>query len=357
MSGRCARTWQAEAIEDGRLEGAERASFERHAASCGECRSELAELQRLRAAAQKIPHREWTPLERRRLRLGLLAEANRRTTRNPPHWRGAVLVAALAVTAALVFFALGVPKLGDGPSAVAQGPVFEVTAEQGAKWTTEHRGAHTEARLVSGSLSIHVRKLEKAQRFVLKLPDGQLEVRGTRFSVEADQAHTLSVSVSEGVVVLTLPGAGKRVLHAGQHWARSGHETERASEELPTAPSTVSAETEPSATAPEGSAAPAASVASGSADREPGKAFSLAMEAFDAGNNGLAEQRLRAFLRKFPGDSRSEDATFLCAVARARQGDRAGAARWAQSYLVAYPNGLRRREAEAMVRAAPASSQ
>jgi TolA-binding protein len=211
--------------------------------------------------------------------------------------------------------------------------------------------------LVAGSLSIHVQKLEPAQSFVLELPDGQLEVRGTRFRVEADKAHTKSVSVSEGVVVLGVRGDGARVLRAGQSWARSDREqeaVERPAAISPTTAPSASAQPKPSPGARDGFVAPAAS---SSADREPGRAFSLAMEAFDAGNNGLAEQRLRAFLRKYPGDSRSEDATFLCAVARARQGDRTGAARWAQRYLVAYPNGLRRREAEGMVRAAPSGNE
>ena len=47
----CTRAWQAEALEDGRLSGAERASFERHAASCAECASELRALVRLRQSA------------------------------------------------------------------------------------------------------------------------------------------------------------------------------------------------------------------------------------------------------------------------------------------------------------------
>ena len=51
----CARAWQAEALEDGRLSGAEHDSFERHAASCAECASELRALMRLRQAAELLP--------------------------------------------------------------------------------------------------------------------------------------------------------------------------------------------------------------------------------------------------------------------------------------------------------------
>lgn len=338
----CPRTWQAEAIEDGRLEGAERASFERHALGCAECRSELGELKRLRTALQQLPHHEWTPLERRRLRLGLLAEANRRTTRSRPRFVGVALAAAFAAVAVILVITLrGLWPASAMPSAVAS-PVYEVRAERGAEWRTEHRGAHTKTRLLSGALSVHVQKLDAKQRFVLQLPDGQLEVRGTRFSVEADERHTLSVSVSEGVVALTLPGSGKQILRAGDSWIRPGRKKEAAARRpAPLPPTTASSDAQPPREA---------SVAHSSADSGPGRAFSLAMEAFDEGNHSLAEQRLRAFLRKYPGDSRSEDATFLCAVTRAKRGDRAGAAGWARRYLVAYPDGLRRREAEAMAR-------
>lgn len=352
MSGRCARIWQAEAIEDGRLEGAERTSFERHAQGCAECRAELAAFSELRVAARDLPHREWTSLERRRLRLALLGEANERATRSPTRWRKPAFAAALATAAALMVVALHTSTPVPTTSEVPTSPVFEVTAEGAAQWRTEHRGAHTKARLLSGALSIHVQKLKADQTFVLQLPDGQLEVRGTRFRVETDGKHTSRVSVSEGVVALAVNGADERVLRAGDRWARTDRD-HTVSEPTAPAPEAPSA-TPPVRSLPSASAigdkreAPASLV-----DREPGKAFSAAMAAFDAGNHGIAEHRFRTFLRQYPGDSRSEDATFLCAVARARQGDREGASRWARRYLIAYPNGLRRREAEALVRAAP----
>jgi len=77
-----------------------------------------------------------------------------------------------------------------------------------------------------------------------------------------------------------------------------------------------------------------------------GARFAEAVAAFGAGDYGRAETLFGAFARDFSGDSRAEDATFLRADARARRGDKAGAAAGARTYLRAYPNGLRRPAAE-----------
>jgi len=70
------------------------------------------------------------------------------------------------------------------------------------------------------------------------------------------------------------------------------------------------------------------------------------MLAFKAGDDSRADGLFAAFIRDFPRDGRAEDATFLRAQARARRGDKAGAAALAREYLRAFPHGLRRPEAE-----------
>jgi TolA-binding protein len=70
------------------------------------------------------------------------------------------------------------------------------------------------------------------------------------------------------------------------------------------------------------------------------------MTAFSSGNDAKAEQLFASFGRDFPRDGRAEDAMFLRAKLRARQGDNAGAAALARQYLQAYPRGFRRPEAE-----------
>jgi TolA-binding protein len=78
--------------------------------------------------------------------------------------------------------------------------------------------------------------------------------------------------------------------------------------------------------------------------------FAAAMATFQAGSYGQADSLLASFTRDFPGDARTEDASFLRAVAHARLGDRKGAAILARAYLAVFPSGLRRKEAEALVR-------
>ena len=67
----------------------------------------------------------------------------------------------------------------------------------------------------------------------------------------------------------------------------------------------------------------------GSAARRLGSAgarFAEAVAAFGVGDHGRAETLFGAFAEDFSTDSRAEDATFLRADARARRGDKAGAA-------------------------------
>ena len=92
MRAICAQAWQAEAVEDGRLSGAERESFERHAATCADCRRERLVLAELRARAGRLPLSEPAPLERRRQRQLLLRRASELGQRSgEPFRRGPAL--------------------------------------------------------------------------------------------------------------------------------------------------------------------------------------------------------------------------------------------------------------------------
>ena len=66
----------------------------------------------------------------------------------------------------------------------------------------------------------------------------------------------------------------------------------------------------------------------------------------EQGNFGEAIERLGAFRRSHPGDSRSEDAAFLVIVALQRAGRHQAAAAAARDYLASYPSGYRRGEAQ-----------
>lgn len=191
-----------------------------------------------------------------------------------------------------------------------------------------------------------------------ELEDGisALEVRGTRFTVKADATHTRRVVVTEGVVALSFVGKGAILVRAGEQWPNESDAGSKVTG--------VVGRSEPlemDASTPLDSAGAGAGAKSTDADgsiqllprqnhkvdaeRSAGKDFSVAMDAFESGRYSKAVSQCASFLRNHPADARCEDATFLCAVARARLGDRAGASRWVKRYLATYPRGLRGREA------------
>lgn len=371
----CTRAGQAEAVEDGRLSGAERASFERHAASCTECAGELRALVRLRQSAEWLPASTPTPLEHRRQRQALLRRAGelcQRAPVEPRRRRFAAFVLSGALVAAVgIGFGLGASRSGTEAPAALAAPTYRLDASPGASWQTIAEGAAHRLRLASGSFMLEVDKLTAVQRFVLELPDGELEVIGTRFGVRVEPEGTRRVEVTEGRVVLRLRDALPISLGAGESWPAERESARAATpssvpaaapppvpaaeppsppkpaaaapseRSLPIARQTALPETKPALAAPSGEqAAPA-----GTHNDD----FARAVAAFGAGDYGQAERLFQDFERRHPEDARKEDSTFLRAVARARRGDAAGARATARQYLERYPNGLRAREAERLV--------
>ena len=72
----CARTWEVEAARDGRLTGAELASFERHASSCAACRAEATVLDGLGQSLRALREPLVDEVAIRRRKLRLLREAD-----------------------------------------------------------------------------------------------------------------------------------------------------------------------------------------------------------------------------------------------------------------------------------------
>jgi hypothetical protein len=215
--------------------------------------------------------------------------------------------------------------------------------------------------LTSGAASFHVEHLGPGQRFLLALPDGDLEVRGTRFTVRAHDGATEEVVVTEGVVALHIRDHGEIVLRAGERWPRGDAATPSPSmasplpsasdavQSAPVATAARPAAKQPEATQP-AATQPAASTSRASADAErktfvASERFVAAMTVFNAGSYARADALLGSFMTDFPSDPRREDALFLSAVARDRMGDHAAAAARAREYVRAYPAGLRQREA------------
>jgi hypothetical protein len=359
----CQRAWEAEAIENGQLDGLDRASFARHAVTCDVCAREQAALSRLRALVKRAPSVASTPLERRRLRVAVLARAHRETLDGHRDRRVAIL-AGLGLGFALLAGAFLWRRAFDRQTSA---PSFEVLPIGTTDWHLDREGAQTELRLNDGVVALHVDKLVPTQRFVLLLPDGELEVRGTRFFAEVREGRTARVDVTEGTVVVRLAAEAPRTLTAGQGWHRDGPGgRESAAESGTSAPLVPSPVPEaPPRAAPERSRAPNAArstpasapkTADNSVSPSAGMCFARAMAAFDAGSYDRAEELFADFERRFPTDSRIEDADFLRVVIRMRGGDSSGAEQRAHAYLARHPKGLRHGEVEAFLRRVSANA-
>jgi len=339
----CPRLWEAEALQDGRLHGVDRLSFERHVASCDACQRERASLVDLREAMRALPEAPSSPFAKQGQRARLLREANRQVLLGgrPERVRrvarlsvaGVLVTAAASASVAVVLHTRSDDvRLAARETEIAlvtppPAPTYDVSSERGASWTSHTEGSAARVVLSSGTAQFHVRHLVAGQRFLVALPDGEIEVRGTRFTVTVAEGRTESVAVSEGTVLLRQTGR-EEVLAAGAQWSPE-----------PPPVASVSA-VDPGVAQPRPRHAPSPPRA--------GDVFAEAIRSFDAGHLARADGELARFVREFPGDPRCEDAAFLRAVAHARTGDRSGAEALAHAYLAAYPHGLRRAEAESL---------
>lgn len=367
---RCERTWQAEAREDGRLDKRDLLSFERHAAHCADCMAEIAVLRGITQKMAALPEPERTDLEHRRARQELLRRANEQFLADKPAakpWKMWSLAGAVALGLSIFFW--------QRTDRTAKAPAFDIVDMAQAVWQTETIASTSRVKLQSGQAAFHVEHVQKDAHFYVEMPDGHIEVRGTRFVVDVVEGKTRSVVVTEGIVWLDVP-AFHGLLHAGERWpalekaAQNSPMNPDVSANTPRAPENQekpvgetnasalgsapvsSAKANAIATQEVPTAVPSAQEKSTSAitnpepKEEPGPRFAEAMAAFTSGDDARADQLFAAFVRDFPRDGRAEDATFLRAKARARRGDNAGAAAIARDYLRAFPRGLRRPEME-----------
>lgn len=356
-ASRCSRLWQVEAVKDQRLSGADRVAFERHLETCVVCTNELAALDRLEALGARLPAPSSDPLARRRLRNEILRRANDLSvgTGHPPPRRRPVIFVAAALAAAAVL-ASAVALRHDEITAPAVGarvgePRFEIVTAPGSEWSTLKGGAALRLALSRGRADVTVQKLSPGQSFVLELPDGELEVRGTRFSVHVVDRKTRSVHVSEGLVALRLrEGTGRELLlGAGQGWAMTAAPPP-ASAQAPVTRSVAPSAPVPAKSPPRLAALPSASSTVKKSASGATEEFAAAMAAYSRGDFATAERLFLAFEARYPTNGHVEDTAFLRALTRLRRGDEAGGRALAREYLKRYPNGFRAPEAARLAR-------
>jgi TolA-binding protein len=406
-----------EALADGRLDPQLEAELQRHAPSCQGCREAMAATDRVREAMTALPEAVVSDFHHRRVRQQLLVRAGGALFGGVVQGSGVRwLRPSLAVAAVALLVGVGVVALRDHGATVAQAPRYDVTGLEDASWMNQESGGTATVTLSRGSAAFHVHHLEAGQRFLVALPDGEVEVRGTRFVVDVEAMTTHYVVVMEGKVALRVRGQPERILIAGQRWEVSSkavgsrsvatgapvaavapnvsaaaasspiavaahlapREAPRAIEIPSGAPSRVTSSRGLGAPAPVAPAAPRrltpgapSTIAQpkitppsspvetpvarpeSPAMPEASALFARGVAALRDGRYAEADASLREFLAKNPRDSRAEDAAFLRAVGRSRSGDDAGAAELARDYLARFPQGMRRREAESLSRRVP----
>ena len=193
-----------------------------HAKDCEVCTTELAVLKKRRDFRDAFPT------------LSSIADQSKRA---PTHARPTANTASvwasrrhlfimIAALIAIVWFFIrsrARPTAPEGDEASANGPPkFRISNIENALFESKVEGETVRSSLTRGVAAFHVERLGPRQRFLLTLPDGDLEVRGTRFVVTIEGEKTRQVDVAEGVVALRLRGREEMILSAGDRWPRAG---------------------------------------------------------------------------------------------------------------------------------------
>ncbi len=341
---RCDRGWQADAYGEGRLGPKDVESFERHLRTCGACAEGVARDRRLRALGRALPVAVPGQLALKRLRVRILRDATRAPSR-PRSWARIAFASSFGIALVAIASLVAVRSIGRRmPMAAAVAPASSsapragtVAPSAGAVWTQSRDGSVERVELEAGTLHVHVRPQGPGERFFVRLPDGEIEVRGTTFDVTALGGFTRHVSVDEGTVVLRLRGGPDRNLGPGTSWA------------APESPAPDAHE----AAAVLSIAAPTKTPRRPDADVHDGddraSAYATAMRSFREGRYDSAAAAFHAYTLTFPRGSEAEDASFLEALSLARAGRGDAAALAAERHLESFPRSFRRKEASILV--------
>jgi hypothetical protein len=341
----CPRQWEVRAVDEGRLAETDVAAFERHVRSCASCRHEKAALEELRELTRQLPAPKQGELDNRRLRARILRDAMSPppTQARPILWSG---VAASALGLALVVV------LHVGRPAHDARPAFGgvVSSAPDARWTQTREGPVERVTVADGDVKLRVRKQAPGERFVVNVPDGEVEVRGTTFELSVHDGRTVSVHVDDGVVNVRIHG--ETVVSAGGTWyppiaapaqpdplasavpapsvTPPAHRSVRAPDRLPEQP-------------PRGSDDAALPL-----DREMAE-YERAVDSYRLGRFPRAAELLHAFVAAHPASPLVDDASFIEASSVARAGDADGAARLAEAHQARFPASFHAKDAAILV--------
>jgi hypothetical protein len=339
---RCARSWEIEAMRDGRLRGQDAESLRRHLHACAACQVERASLESLALALASLPPPRLDALAGRRLRQRVLMAHNTwmfRQDRVTPAWRrhGAWLFAALlgVLLSAGAWSFLRTRRDTDMARRVARAPRVSVVASVGAHWSRRAELHAVRVVLDDGEFRLTIQRENPSDRVLIVLPDGEIEDHGTVLTAQVSRGATDTVRVEEGGVVLRLRNEAPLPLSAGQAWRRA------------------TVEPMPTPTAP-------ASTALALTRRRAAQLPAHRAEATSPAASGDVPDTLPntpAPSAPAPSAARAEDDAYLHLVELLREGRLEQARAAAKDYLLRFPNGFRRVEVLNIATRAPPISE
>jgi TolA-binding protein len=209
----------------------------RHVRDCSACAGLAAELGTvISVAAELLPVAPMSQASRERIRAALGAASadgatTKRARRSSAAWAlaaGLVGMAVLAGGGAYVARKSAksqVSEMPQAPTAVAEergtpsGSLAKVRLFGEASFRRLADPPDEIVRLASGRAAFEVTHLSSTQRFRVIAGDGEVEVRGTRFEVEARDGILWTVAVAEGKVDVRV-GDGVLRLQGGDEWHR-----------------------------------------------------------------------------------------------------------------------------------------
>jgi hypothetical protein len=323
---RCPRAWEIEPAHDGRLSASAKRALQGHVESCAICRIEQTFVESLARALREAdaPNEELTA---RRLRQVVMQRA--RTARFK-HVRWPALAGlGIGVLSVALLSALWLKPYGKRTSAVTIRAL-----SHDAEWTRRVRGDAEYVDVRRGHVAFNVKHHADDLRLIVLVPDGKIEDLGTVFMLNTHAGHTERIVVTEGVIVFRRNHADAVAIRAGEVWRP---------EENPAVSATAHA-TPNSAelAATDCHEHDAATTRPGS---RPKPRSVLARARLRPKGARLARDELAA-ASTAAESSTTEDAEYLRLIALSREGRDEEARISARMYLMNFPDGFRRLEAE-----------
>ncbi len=198
--------------------GAIDANLAAHIESCASCRAAWQELDAALRFARELPVDVPSSSHREEVRTALLAMPLPMAIQPRRRRRVSIMIGAsvglglAAVAAAAVAIVVVAPHV---PEHVAHGTIYPHAR---ALVATTSQPPDEVARLRDGTIDVEVSPLAPGERFRVVVGDGEVEVRGTAFSVTADRDHLVAVNVVHGRVEVRPAGQPTTVLHGGESW-------------------------------------------------------------------------------------------------------------------------------------------